>query len=676
MYLSQKLIRESFVGLSKISNVDSDTIRKQKVSQLRYLLAISMLIKEFSLEDSKVDLTPNTGAQRASFKTAVGNIVKLNDNGLFSQDFDKQFSVAADYNSGNNFLTTMVRWNGSYPGQNSGRDGPILDISEFGAKKMATFHKNMEESLVADYNFPVIKIPLALWLNRFEDFSNLGIKFTATDIVKQINFFLKAKLESKIYGFMSISRDEFSAYMSSVNLNSEDIFSDNITDLQFLVDEFSVKKIRNSKSLSVNSPSMSNGMNGDSLLVIFAGPPGTGKSRCARILADMISNSEDIPENLAELQRSVYPVQLNKNVYSIQFHSSYSYEDFVEGLRPISIHQGGKSDVVYDVVPGIFRAAVDLARAFSDKTYDIELNVGYEKQVSWQLFENLTIGLYKLLLRDGSFSYLGKNIISTPVNYGEKYTFKVSPSGENEGIYKIKWKPSKRDNANVVLTIDEFNRGNPSVILGEALSLLEATKRLGEQEQMKINLPYSGKEFSIPRNFHVIGTMNTSDRTLASIDMALKRRFKFIYLRPDFSLLDSQEGKFGGYGRELIEALKEHFNAINSSLDEVGIGVDQHIGHSYAFMMLDHISKVGNDLLWQTQLLASIKKVWRIELHILIREIVGISKIEYFSSSLAKAVSNHAWLRVAGVETNSIESKIKKFLNDPSGNEEWLQDAA
>ena len=411
------------------------------------------------------------------------------------------------------------------------------------------------------------------------------------------------------------------------------------------------------------------------LNTILYGPPGTGKTFTTIDEAIKILDPEFYAKNESEresLKERFDDLVANNRIRFVTFHQSFSYEDFVEGLRAETDEAEG-GQIQYVIEKGVFQAICEdaskpiqsatakLGVSDSPRVWKISIDgtgdsatrqyclKHGEARIGWGNVGDLKTAQ----LNDPSFT-LGSNDRSTLELFGNEiavgdvllcigsntevaaigivsgnYRYEATPPSSVRSDYKnvlpVNWivtdsnfsilnlnsqkrftlktvyqitrfswpellkglntagvdlkavGPTEINSAPFVLIIDEINRGNVSRIFGELITLIEPSKRLGAKESLTVTLPYSKKPFGVPKNVYLIGTMNTADKSLTGLDIALRRRFVFKEMPAKPELLD----------KVIISGLSvgQMLRSINQRV-EVLLDRDHCIGHAY-FLPLD-----------------------------------------------------------------------------------------
>ena len=342
------------------------------------------------------------------------------------------------------------------------------------------------------------------------------------------------------------------------------------------------------------------------LNTILYGPPGTGKTyntilRAAQIIENRIITSY-------EEALEVFNANLHTQIEFITFHQNYSYEDFIQGLRP---ETDNKSSLVFDKKDGVFKKIADKGlenlKLVQKAPDEITSEAKFEKAL--ELFsdkvleseDNFKINdtAYIFEVEEDAFRYTGEQWTNHAnglrmkfSDLKEFYRNNVKSRKDIKGLSSISGlanqhatyyylvyaemikylpkktvEPQKVTRKNFVIIIDEINRANISRVFGELITLIEPDKRSHGSIPLEARLP-SGDSFIVPSNLYIIGTMNTADKSIALLDIALRRRFEFESMYPLYEI-DGQEI----YDVDILKKINKKI--IDSK------GHDFQIGHAY-----------------------------------------------------------------------------------------------
>lgn len=378
--------------------------------------------------------------------------------------------------------------------------------------------------------------------------------------------------------------------------------------------------------------------------VILYGPPGTGKTHSVRRRAlELIGDASAATAPLAEVNAQWAQLRRDGQIVFCTFHQAFAYEEFVEGLRANTDEEGNVHYRVEPGVfkrLALAAAAEGISEDDDESDFD-ELwetlledvraeprVVESSKKMKYQLKPATRGGLVALGGKvekddeDEVFTPNGKSFFASEssmrVLWEKHAQLGESPKTTDIGplakghvtamwmVYRELLKLQKSNTRSAdpvarahralaagrafqfastarhyVLVIDEINRANIARVFGELITLLEPDKRLGNPNELRVQLPSSKEWFGVPPNLHVVGTMNTADRSIALMDVALRRRFTFEEMMPDAEALNDAlaEANVEEALRTLVVAV---FTKLNERLRYL-YDREHQIGHAYFF---------------------------------------------------------------------------------------------
>ena len=468
-YLSKKTLLSVYRVLS---NLDPEHKQgaTQLISSIRYFVALDRFYSENG-RNCNVGNKKDKDLYCKYIEEVVGVCA-----GLYANQFYyplKQHN--GDCCTGSNFFSTNVVQNSfentnkqyTYP---KGRFPPLFDIQNGELIRNIAYYNNFL-TLLRNNNSQ--RVALVFWLLRNQPLQVESSLYDA--IVSKFKQLYSNELTSCLIPDQLVFTKVCNDYDFESLSNTKEELTDN--DIKVLFSNDNAKALAKMKAICP---------------IIIYGPPGTGKTY--KLQHEYCSNFDE------------------ENQFVVTFHQSFSYEDFLEGLKPVEDKESN-DNISYKVERGIFYRACERACILAG-------------------FKGL------------------EDTLEAPFDTRNARFSKAVKTGNF-----------------VLICIDEINRGNVSSIFGELISLIEDKKRLGTEDEMTTVLPYSKKKFGVPANLFIVGTMNTADRSIQLLDSAIRRRFRFEELLPNYDVITNGDAK------AILQGINSRIRCL--------LNKDSQIGHSY-----------------------------------------------------------------------------------------------